>query len=368
MDIISAYSSKANVKEAVGEIKKQLNGSDIKMLLFFASSSLESGEISKEMQDKFPGSLVCGCTTAGEIVSGKMLKNSLVALAISSDIIEDAKVEVVENIARECDVHKAFDSLSAYFGEPMAKADINKFCGIVLVDGLSASEERLMDKIGDLTNCTFIGGSAGDDLKFKKTFVYANGQAYSNAAVLAVVKVKTGFDIIKTQSFTVLDQKFVATKVDTAARKVIEFNHQPAVEAYANALGVPKDKAADYFMTNPVGLVIEDDIFVRSPQRIDGEGIVFYCNILEDMEVSLLQSKNIIIDTKAALEAKKNEFGAIAGIINFNCILRTLELEQKNQTEAYGKLFADVPTIGFSTYGEEYLGHINQTATMLVFK
>jgi len=50
------------------------------------------------------------------------------------------------------------------------------------------------------------------------------------------------------------------------------------------------------------------------------------------------------------------------------CILRTLELESKGITEAYGKLFTDIPTIGFSTYGEEYIGHINQTSTMLVFK
>ena len=35
--------------------------------------------------------------------------------------------------------------------------------------------------------------------------------------------------------------------------------------------------------------------------------------------------------------------------------------------EAYGELFSKTPTVGFSTYGEAYLGHINQTSTILIF-
>ena len=225
-----------------------------------------------------------------------------------------------------------------------------------------------MDSIGDQTNCIIIGGSAGDDLKFSSTHVYANGAAYTNAAILTMIKCRTGFDIIKTQSFTVLDRKLTATKVDLAARKVIEFDNKPAAKAYADALGIPESKAADYFFSNPLGLIADGEVFVRSPQRVAEDGIVFYCNILEGMEVSLLQSQNIIIDTGKALENKIAEMGAISGIINFHCILRTLELEQKNQSEAYGQIFSDIPTIGFSTYGEEYLGHINQTSTMLAFK
>jgi len=44
------------------------------------------------------------------------------------------------------------------------------------------------------------------------------------------------------------------------------------------------------------------------------------------------------------------------------------ELQSTEQSCAYGELFTDVPTVGFSTYGEEYLGHINQTATMLLLR
>jgi hypothetical protein len=121
-------------------------------------------------------------------------------------------------------------------------------------------------------------------------------------------------------------------------------------------------------MSNPIGLIDEDNLFVRSPQQVDGDSILFYCNILEGMELTLLKSGDIVADTRKAIADKLRAFGPISGLINFHCILRTLELKHQNATGEYGKVFKDIPTIGFSTYGEEFLGHINQTSTMLLFK
>jgi hypothetical protein len=92
----------------------------------------------------------------------------------------------------------------------------------------------------------------------------------------------------------------------------------------------------------------------------------FYCAIKEGMELSLLQSTDIVTDTARALEDAETEFGQPSAIINFNCILRTLEMREKGVTEQYGNLFNRVQTVGFSTYGEQFIGHLNQTATMLV--
>ncbi len=250
----------------------------------------------------------------------------------------------------------------------MMDLDTSRHVGIILVDGLSGSEERIMEKIGDLTNVTFIGASAGDDLKFTKTSLFAGGRAYSNAAVLALIKTESGFDFIKTQSFNVLDKKLVATSVNTGKRQVLEFDRKPAVTAYAEALSVSVEKLAERFMANPLGLMSGDEPYVRSPQRVDGNSVLFYCGVRQGMELSVLESTDIVKQTREAVAAKIKELGTVSGIINFHCILRTLELDQKGTAGEYGSIFAGVPTVGFSTYGEEFVGHINQTSTMLVFK
>jgi len=369
MDIITAYSTKETIDQIIKEISDQLVLFDTKLLIFFASSKFAPGEISKKMQEAFPGALVFGCSTAGEIASGRMLDDSVVVMGFNNDSLLDAKIEIIEDLRDPEAVKKACDSFGDHFGVSVADMASREYVGILLVDGLSGAEERLIEKIGDSTNVVFIGGSAGDDLKFSSTQLYANGKTYNNAAILALLKPGADFTFIKTQSFCDLGKRLEVTKADEASRVVIEFNGKPAAEAYAEAVNSPVADASKYFMHNPVGLLVDDEPFVRSPQQIKENGtMAFYCGVREGMELSLLESTDIINDTRTAINQAREESGRIIGIINFNCILRTLELKQKNLTGEYGDLFSTVPTIGFSTYGEQYIGHVNQTATMLVFK
>ncbi|HEY3277468.1 MAG TPA: FIST N-terminal domain-containing protein [Syntrophorhabdaceae bacterium] len=367
MTIRTACSEK-EISGIGADIKAQIGQFNPTFIVFFASSSYDPGEISEAMKVAFGDIPMIGSSTAGEIGAGKMLQNSIVAMFFDGATISDMTLEVVEDVRSEDAIPKVFARFENHFALPMAAMDIEKYVGIILVDGLTGAEERLMERIGDLTDVIFIGGSAGDDLKFTKTFVYANGKAYDNGAVLALLRPTKGFDIIKTQSFTSLGVNLMATEVEEEKRKVISFNGKPAVEAYAEAVGVSPEAAAEKFMSHPVGLSVGNDFYVRSPQQVQDSSIVFYCNIKEGMDLKVLSSTNIVEDTKKAVEDKIEEMGGAAGIINFHCILRTLELMQKGQCEAYGKIFSSIPTIGFSTYGEEYMGHINQTSTMLLFK
>jgi hypothetical protein len=366
--IKSAYTTEKNIVSAVANIKEQLSASAA-LIIYFASSEYDPIELSKAFKTAFGNIPQIGCTTSGELVSGKMLDNSITAMSLSSEEIGEVNIQVAQKIKEDPEaIARAFYGFEQALGTSMIGLDHEKYVGLVLTDGLSGCEEKVMDSIGNLTNISFIGGSAGDDLKFTKTHVFANGQAFSNASVMAVFKSKAPFSILKTQSFKTTKNILKVTESDPDQRKVITFNNKPATVAYAEALGVEERTLADHIFKNPVGLVADgSEIFVRSPRAIEGNEMFFYCSMIDGMELSLLNSTDIIEDTRNALVNKENELGAISGIINFNCILRTLDLKGQNKTDAYGELFAKYPTIGFSTYGESYIGHINQTATMLVF-
>ena len=93
MSIKTAYSTKQTAEEAIIEIKNGFAGIHPKMVVFFASSIFDQQDISRGMKETFSNAQVFGCSTAGEIVSGKVLKNSIVAMAFDKDTISDVKVE-----------------------------------------------------------------------------------------------------------------------------------------------------------------------------------------------------------------------------------------------------------------------------------
>ena len=368
MNIRIASSEKDTVDAAVTELMGIFGPNNMKMMIYFASARFAPEEISVRMQSAFAGTTVFGCSTAGEIVSGRMLKGAVVAMAFDEESMLNVKVEVVENLSKRIDVSESFRSFERHFGEAADEMKPSRYIGVVLVDGMCGLEEKLMDDIGDKSNVIFVGGSAADDLKFEASYVYANGRSYSDAAVLALLRPAAPFDLVKTQSVREMGAHLVVTKANEDQREIIEFNNKPAAIAYAEALGVSVNELAACFPSHPLGLVIDGEPFIRSPSQILGDSVFFQCCSVEGMTLSLLELTNLIDDTKETLARSREKLGGISGVIVFNCAHRALELEYKKLSGKYGEVFADIPTVGFNSYGEQFIGHMNQTATMIVFR
>jgi len=369
MKIFTAQSTKTNSKEAVLELKSKFNSSNIRAITFFASSSYNPTELISAMNENFSAIHTFGCSTAGEIISGNMCSNSIVAMAFTDEIIEDIKVEVVDNISSDLNLVPARESFENYFNTPVRKLDDSKYFGLIYTDGLSKAEEKILDTLGDHSNVMFIGGSAGDDMKFEKTIVYANGKHYDNAAVLVIIKSKIAFSFEKIQSFYSTNKKVIATKVDEANRIIYEFNNRPALEVYAELLNTTPSEASNYFDKYTLGLMADGQPYIRSIQQVvENTALMLYCNVMEGTELQIMESGDIIADTTKSVEGFKKKYHSITGMLIFNCILRTLVLQANNNTKEYANIFSDIPTVGFSTYGESLIGHINQTATFLILE
>ncbi len=138
MNIKTAYSLKPDPQNAVADIRAQLKDIDPKLIVFFASSIFPGEEIADRMESAFPGAETIGCSSAGEIVTGKMLGKSVVAMAFDKEAVKDSKVEVIENLNKES--RRAFNAFERHFGKSMKELDPKRYVGLILIDGLCGKE------------------------------------------------------------------------------------------------------------------------------------------------------------------------------------------------------------------------------------
>ncbi len=366
VSVRTAWSREPGAKEVAQEIRASLAEAEPLVVLYFASGSRDAKALAEAMFLAFPGAIVAGCTTAGERVGALWQRDSVVAMGLSDDVLHSATPILLEHLVDKPDLKDALAKFEAERSLSLSSLDPSRYVGLLLVDGLCMAEEALMDRLGDLTDMPIVGGSAGDDLTFRSTWIMSAGRPYQGAALLLLLEPRVPFRVLKTQSFRPLPQTMQVTRADETKRLVFEFDGKPAASRYAEVLGIDVTTLPSHFMRHPLGLMVGDEPYVRSPQQLHGESISFYCKVIEGQTLQVLESADIVLDTGEALRQAASEIGGAGALISFDCVLRTAEIEREGLMDSYGALFADTPTIGFSTYGELFVGHVNQTATMLL--
>jgi len=356
----------------VDELHQGLDGEAATAVLFFASTAYDPADLAGPMTAAFPEAAVIGCSTAGEFTDRSMATGGISAVALPYGLLTGAVAALADLSGDVAEgTWRAVQALEASLGVSLRDLDPSCHLGFTLIDGLNRAEELVNEVIGNAAPLLdVVGGSAGDDLEFRQTWVSVGEHISRQGAALLVCQSAVPFHVVKACSFVPTGRVLQITAADVATRTVLAFDGRPATEAYAEAVGVPVERLdASVWMEHPVGLMIGGEPWIRSPQSVrpDG-GITFYAQILPGMQVEVMQATDLVADTRAALDSARAALGGDAvGSVMFNCILRRLELDQRGTGTAFLHAFDGLPTAGFHTYGESWLGHINQTLTGVVF-
>jgi hypothetical protein len=236
---------------------------------------------------------------------------------------------------------------------------------------MSFAEEAVTAAIfWGLDDIPLIGGSAGDHMEFQKTFVIANGTAWSGRAVIALISTDIPFQIFKSDNFIPSPTKLVVTKSDPDRRTVFEFNAAPAAEEYASAIGIePSSLTSLSFASHPVVVRVGGEYFCRSIQKMNPDGsLTFFCAIDDGVVLTVAQARGMVESTRATLDSVDEILGGIDMILGFDCILRKLDAQNRQVFRGMSDLYKKYNVIGFGTYGEQYQSmHLNQTLTGIAF-
>jgi hypothetical protein len=364
-----AKSKAATVDGAVAELLAQLPSDDLALILVFLSPHYDPHQFITEFTRQFDSTPVCGCTTAGELAPDGWDENSVVVLAFSRTDFS-AVVRPILNLDsfRVEDGRRIGGELRHELLRVTPQVDRGNSFGLVLIDGLCRREEAVMSAIyASLDDIPVVGGSAGDGLRFEKTWVFFEGNAYTNAALLILLNTSLPFRVFKCDNFEPMPQKMVVTEADIESRTVKELNAEPAAEEYSRMVGIMDDAKLDpfSFASHPVLVRVGGSYYARSIQRVEPDGSLhFFCAIDEGMVLTAATSRSLVGSTQDVFAQTQDQIGEVSLYIGFECLLRRLDAEQHQLARDMSELYRENRVVGFHTYGEQFGSmHVNQTFT-----
>ena len=359
-----AHSMLGDEAAAALEVAAGLDASEASIVLFFCSPRYDLQKLGRALEGAIAAPVV-GCTSAGQIDERGYVDGGITALSLTSSelLVTPYLIASLTGSTRATEV--GYEAAVA-----LARRSTRKAFGLLLIDGLSNAEERvvaaLFEALGDVP---LVGGSAADDSMNASTHVYFEGAFHPSAAVFALFETSLPFTTFKVQHVAATTRKLVITEADADLRVVREINGKPAALEYAAQVGVELEQLdALVCAQHPLLLGVEGEFFARGIRSVNEDGsLSFFCAVEAGLVLTLGEPV-------AALEALRSGFAQAearvpnpAVVIGFDCFSRRREFEGRSEAPAIGALLASHRVVGFSTYGEQFDAlHVNQTFTAVM--
>jgi len=370
------------------EVKGNL-GTDVGFALVFASSKYDHKALLQAIRQEIGNAPLIGCTTAGEFTEKQVVKES-VALAVFSK-----SENYTFNVAMATGLHEdAAGCVKKVVGAlPPQAQDMPYRAAIMLHDGLAGRGEEAVLSANTILGpkVSFAGGSAGDDLAFKETFVFCNDEIAKDSVALCVIDSKNPVGIGVKHGHSPVSETLTVTKASDNVLQ--EVNGEPAwnvwkreLAAVARNEGIDVDALKDaseigqFLLRYEMGLATATEYKVRVPLSKNEDGSLnFACTIPEGAKFKIMKSPKqdqIASAEQAAKYAVEQMAGKeLAGAVIFDCVCRGIILgdEFEKGVQAISKNIGDIPLIGFETYGEicrrsgQFSGFHNTTTVVMLF-
>lgn len=343
-----------------------LRGADPGLVLVFGADGSDLTALDAVLRAGLPdGCVIVGCSSAGEIGPAGYATDSIVAIGFpSAHFRATALVLPRLDALPVSDWMAALRRLHAGFGPDPQRS----LFGLLLVDGLAGQEDVLVATIdAALPSVPTLGGSAGDGLSFRQTWLLAQGQVITNAAVFLLVETDLAVSEVTFAHFSPTATRVVVTAAIPEKRRILELNAEPAAAEYARLTGIAPDALTpSEFARHPLLLRMGRHHHVRaiSAQTEDG-GLSLMSAIDTGTVLTLGRAEDM---TQGFAEALASLPRPPLMVLGFDCILRRLALEREGLGDQMSDLLIRYRVAGFNTYGEQHSGmHVNQTFVGLAF-
>jgi hypothetical protein len=332
-----------------------LDFADADLVLGFGSRALVSDEkIFNQLQNKFPGSQLVLCSSAGEIYEKEVLDNtiSLTAIKFSSTTITTYEVDI-EDFANsfEAGVSLIHNFVPDHLKLVLVLSDGGKVNGSELVNGMNAAKREVL----------IMGGLAGDAAKFEKTVVGLNKTPVQGKIVAIGFY---GQKLVVSHGSLGGWESFGLERIVTKSESNVlyEIDGKNVLDLYKIYLGKYAEELPGSALLFPLSIKIDgvDEPIVRTILSIDetNQTMTFAGDVPKGSKVRFMKANfDRLIDAASDAASsclKVNSFKPKLALL-ISCVGRKLILGTRidEEVEAVSEIFDDKTIIsGFYSYGE----------------
>jgi len=350
--------------EAAKKALEELNSDKANVLLVFGAPKFNQQKLLDGVTSVTKKTPMIGGTSAGERSTKGLSVQSVVVMAMAS---KDVKFSVGLGKDIKKNAMKAGAQAAKAALKNMPKNIAKTF--LITPDGLAGDGMSIVEGAQSVLgeNFEIVGGSAGDEAAFKKTFQYYNGKVYQNVVpgLLIGGKIKTATGV--RSGWESIGNRLTCTKA--IGNVVYKFGDKSALDVYKDYLGEKRSRrlpavALEY----PFGMIDkkakiknEEYFQLRAPMSVDEKKgtISLAARIPEGTDVTITGATRdtVINGSKVAAVQAKETLGKIKPkvVFMFSCVARKIVLARRTKEEITAVkniLGKDVPLIGFYTYGE----------------
>ncbi|CAN5524970.1 FIST N-terminal domain-containing protein [soil metagenome] len=361
-------------------IREQFGGENPDAVLLFASPVYKAAELLSAFHETCQPGVLVGCSSAGEFTEAGPLSSSAVALAIKSDKYRFA-------VREAHDIQADLDGAATSMAESFGQADDLHFpyrTALVLMDTLAGYGEEFLQTLAEKTRGRYqiVGGGAADDAAFKETFVFANDQVMSDAAVALEIQSVDPVGIGVSHGWTPASHPMTVT--GSSGLLLTEINRLPAaevIEAFAEEHNHAFDRTSPlpFFLHHVLGITSGDDFKLRVPLAVSPEGaLICAAEVPTGSTIRIMRTSDRSA-ADAARVAARRAWNGLKGrepgvALFFDCAATRLRLGDSfgdSVDEILGTLGIDT-CVGCNTYGQfaqaegQFGGFHNCTAVVCV--
>ncbi|MEZ5924443.1 MAG: FIST N-terminal domain-containing protein [Hyphomicrobiaceae bacterium] len=305
------------------------------------------------MRAGFPEAQIIGCTTGGEILSGRSLDGSIVAAAIQ---FRDSHVHT-----HSVRIQNRRESFAAgrRLGQAIAAPNLKGV--LLLAEGIDCDGSLLLAGVADAINddVPIFGGLAGDGLDFVVTRIAANGPFESGIAVAVGLygpRIIIGHGADSGWSPT----QDIGAITNSVASIIYEIDNRPALDVLREFGRLGRVISSHDLLTVPLWIydrALPQSGTIRTVVGMDeGRGSLVMagdlpkhatCAIMHATSDSLTKGA-----TRSAMQAMDGATGGLAFCVSGVGRKVLMGKQVEREVMAIRKVVGDIPQIGFYSYGE----------------